>query len=111
MIGRNLNNFNQAKENPGPSQKTKDVQNPKENPNKEIPSFFSIPIYNRFQIMKNPTPQTQDSNENQENEDIITKRMFYNGEVPEEFKKDLNKKLESRKIQTSNGTTEVMNKN
>ena len=64
-IGRNLNNFNQAKENPGPSQKTKNVQNPKENTNKGIPGLFSIPIYNRFQIVDNPTLQTQDNNENQ----------------------------------------------
>ena len=109
MIGRNLNNINQAKENPGPSQKTKEIQNPKENTNKEIPNLFSIPIYNRFQILENPTPQTQDNNENQENEEIIT-RIFYNGEVPEELKTDLNKKLESRKIQTSNETTEIRNK-
>ena len=45
-IGRNLNDFNQAKENPGPSQKTRNAQNPKENFNKEILSLFSIPIKN-----------------------------------------------------------------
>ena len=110
-IGRNLNNFNQAKKNPGPSQKTKDVQNPKENPNIEIPNLFSIPIYNRFQILANLTPQTQDNNENQGNEEIITTSIFYNGEVPEELKNDLNKKLESRKMQTSNVTTQIRNKN
>ena len=78
MIGRNLNDFNQGKENPGPSKETKNVQNPKENPNKEIPSLFSIPIHNKFKILENPTLQTQDNNENQENEKIIKTRIFYN---------------------------------
>ena len=33
MIGRNLNDFNQTKENPGPPQKTQNIQNSKENSN------------------------------------------------------------------------------
>ena len=44
--------------------------------NKEIPSLFSIPVYNRFQILDNLTLQTQHSNENQENKEIITTRIF-----------------------------------
>ena len=71
MIGRNLNDFNQAKENPGPSQETKNVRNPNEKPNKEIPSLFGIPIYNRFQIQENINLQNQDKNENQDDEKTI----------------------------------------
>ena len=99
MIGRNLNDLNQANENPSPSQKKKNTQNSKENSNEEIPSLFSISVYNRFQILDNFTLQTQHSNENQENEEITT-RIFYNAELPEELKNDLSKKLESKKIQT-----------
>ena len=101
MIGRNLNDFNQAKENPGPSQKTKKVQNPKENPGKEIPRMFRIPIYNRFQILENLNLQTQDKNENQDNEKTIMIRIFYNSELTEELKNDLNTKIASRKTQIS----------
>ena len=111
MIGRNLKNLNQANENPNPPQKTQNTQNSKENSNKEIPSLFSIPVYNRFQILDNLTLQTQHNNENQENEEIITTRIFYNTELPEELKNNLSKKLESRKIQTSNGTSNIGNKN
>ena len=111
IIGRNLNDFNQNKENPAPFQKSQNVQNPIINPYKEIPSLFSIPTYNRFQILENPTPQTQDNNEDQESEETMTTRIFYNGKVPEELRNDLNKKLESRKTQTSNGTSDIRNKN
>ena len=83
MIGTNLNDFNQTKENPDTPQKTQNIQNSKENSNKEIPSLFSIPVYNRFQILDNLTLRTQHSNENQENEEIITTRILYNAELPE----------------------------
>ena len=111
MIERNLNDLNQANENRSPCQKTQNTQNSKENSNKEIPSLFSIPVYNRFQILDNFTLQTHHSNKNQENEEIITTRIFYIAELPEELKNDLSKKLESRKIQTSNGTSDIRNKN
>ena len=45
------------------------------------------------------------------NKEIITTRIFHNGELPEGLKNDLSKKLESRKIQTSNEATEIRNKN
>ena len=73
--------------------------------------MFSIPVYNRFQILDNLTLQTQHSDENQENEELITTRIFYNTELPEELKNDLSKKLESRKTQTSSGTSDIRNKN
>ena len=76
MIGRNLNDFNQTKENPGPPQKTQNIQNSKENSNKKIPSLFSIPVYNKLQILDNLTLQMQHNNKNQENEGIITTRFF-----------------------------------
>ena len=87
MIGRNLYDFNQTKENPDPPQKTQNIQNSKENSNKEITSLFSIRVYNRFQILDNLTLQTQHNKENQENEEIITTRIFYDAELPEELKK------------------------
>ena len=93
MIGRNLKDLNQENENPNPPQKTQNIQN-----SKEIPSLFSIPVYNRFQILDNLTLQSQHNNENQENEEIITTRIFYNAKLPEELKNNLSKKLESRKI-------------
>ena len=55
--------------------------------------MFSIPIYNRFQILENPTPRTQGSNENQENKEKITTRIFHNSAVPKEVKNEVNKKL------------------
>ena len=58
MIGKNLNDFNQTKENPDPPQKTQNIQNSKENSNKEIPILFSIPVYNRFQILDNHSAAT-----------------------------------------------------
>ena len=91
MIGRNLNDFNQTKENPDPPQKTQNIQNSKENSNKQIPSLFCIPVCNRFQILDNLTLQTQHNNKNQENEEIITTRIFYNTELPEELKSNFSK--------------------
>ena len=91
--------------------RTQNTQNSKENSNKEIPNLFSIPVYNRFQILDNLTLQSQHNNENQENEEIITTSIFYNAKLPKELKNNLSKKLESRKIQTSNGTSDIRNKN
>ena len=76
VVGRNPNDFNEANENSGPSQKTKDVKNPKTHPYKEIPGLLSIPIHNRSQILENLTLQTQDNNENQGCKETIMTRIF-----------------------------------
>ena len=83
MVGKNPNDFTQKYKDSNLSRKAKHVQNPKINPYKGIPSMFSIPIYNRFQILENRTLQTQDSNENQENEETLTTTFFYISKLPE----------------------------
>ena len=47
-VGKNPNNFTHIYNNSNLSQKAKNVQNPKTNPSKQIPSLFSIPIHNRY---------------------------------------------------------------
>ena len=78
------------------SQKAKNVQNTKTNPYKEIPSLISIITQNRFQILENPTLQTQDSNEKREDEETKMTGILYNSKLTE-LKNDLNKRIESRK--------------
>ena len=54
-VGKNPNYFNQIYNDSNLSQKAKNVQNPNISPSKEIPSWFSISIHNRFQILENFT--------------------------------------------------------
>ena len=89
-------------------QKTSKI--PKKIPIKKSRASLAL-LYTTRSKLKNPTLQMQDNNEKQENEDLITTRIFYNSEVPKELKNDINKKLEYRKIQTLKGTTEIWNKN
>ena len=110
MVGKNLNDFIQVGDDSDLCQKAKNVQNLKENPYKDIPSLFSIPIHNRFQILENPTLQTPNSNENHKDKEIVKTDIFYNSKL-QELKNELNKRLESRKTQFFNETTEIRNKN
>ena len=111
VVGRNPNDFTPIPNDSNLFQKAKNVQNRKTNPYKEIPSLFSIPTHNRFQILENPTLQTQDSNENRKDKETIMTGISYDSELPEELKNDLIKRLESRKTHISNETTEIRNKN
>ena len=69
MIGRNPKDFTQTDHDLNTSQKAKIKKKASQislNPYNEIPSLFSIPTHNRFQILENPTLQTEDSNDKSE---------------------------------------------
>ena len=50
-------------------------------------------------------------NENRKDRETVKTDIFYNSKLLEELKNDLNKRLESRKTQILNETTEIRNKN
>ena len=79
VVGRNPNDFTQTQtyNNSNLSQKVKSVKNAKANPYKDIPSLFSIPIHNRFQILENHTLKTQDSNKNRNNRETVDRYFLY----------------------------------
>ena len=76
VVGRNSKDFIPTDHDLNPSQKAKkNVQNPKVNRYKEIASLFSIPTHNRFQILENPTLQTEDSNNKSEMASLSNDRI------------------------------------
>ena len=108
VVGRNTNDFTQTYNDSNLSQKTKNVLNPKANPYKEISSLFSLPTYDRFKILENPTLQTENSNENREDKGTIMTGILYNSKLPEELKKTRLKdqNLEKPKFRTKQPRSE-----
>ena len=62
LLERNLNDFIQTDDDSDLSQKARNAQIAKANPCDNTPSLFNIPTKDTFQVLKNPTPKTQDIN-------------------------------------------------